>query len=202
MAEKKNRGTQRRQEILEKTLELVQEGGLSCVTTKKIAERVGFSEPAIYRYFRNKNELLLGLMDLLEGMLVDPAVTIKNKSIPPADRMLAIVQHHADLILKYNSLPVLLFAEASTSNDPAMIRRMKDLLKRYMAVIREVIRQGQESGEINKEMQADSLALMLMGVPESLAIIHRLSPKRVVEDNITTLLSFVVKQMKSKAGGK
>jgi len=191
----------RRREIMEKTLDIVQEGGLGCVTIKKIANRVGFSEPAVYRHFRNKNALLLGLMDLLEEMLIVPAEAIAgDKTLSAIDRMLGIVRHHTGLILKYNSLPVLLFAEASVSNDPAMTQRMSNLLKEYMSVIRGVIDQGQKNNEISHEINAECLVLMLMGSPAALAIRHRLLPDSVLEERVKEhLMPFVVRQMKADA---
>ena len=52
----------RQDEILDRTIELLREAGLAGLTMKKVAERVGFTEPAIYRHFPNKQALLAGVL--------------------------------------------------------------------------------------------------------------------------------------------
>jgi AcrR family transcriptional regulator len=62
----------RQEQILDRTVDLVAKGGLASLTMKRIAEQVGFSEAAIYRHFPTKQRLLLGVMDRLERLLLDP----------------------------------------------------------------------------------------------------------------------------------
>ncbi len=185
---------QRRQEILEKTLNLVEQEGLASVTIKKIAQRVGFSEAAIYRHFENKQALLLGLMDMLEEMLVLPLEELaRDASVPVRDRLLAIARLHARLILEHNSLPLLLLVQSSAPRDPVMINRMQRCLKRYLGVIEALIRQGQKAGQVTTDIRADCMALMIMGASSALAIRHRLVPEPAFEKRVQEqLLPFMV----------
>ena len=45
-------------EIMEASIELVGEKGIQNFTTKKLAAKIGFTEPAIYRHFGNKNVVM------------------------------------------------------------------------------------------------------------------------------------------------
>ncbi|PIE02981.1 MAG: hypothetical protein CSA81_04545 [Acidobacteria bacterium] len=51
-------GEKRRQQMIQAVLELVREGGIKNVTTKKIANSVGVSESSIYNVFSSKDEML------------------------------------------------------------------------------------------------------------------------------------------------
>lgn len=80
--------SERQREILERTLDLVQESGLANLTLKKVAERVGFSEPAIYRHFASKQELVLALVDLLrERLLGGMRAIAAETALPPRARI-------------------------------------------------------------------------------------------------------------------
>jgi AcrR family transcriptional regulator len=56
-----------RTEILEAALAIADCDGLDGLTIRKLAERLGISPMGIYRYFRNKAEIVEELVDLLVG---------------------------------------------------------------------------------------------------------------------------------------
>lgn len=192
----------RQAEILDRALELVREGGLGGLTTKKIAERVGFSEPALYRHFPTKQALILGLMDRLEEMLVMPARHIAAESgLPALKRLEEIVHRHVRLVREQNSLPILLLAEASASDDPELLSRMRSIFHGYLSVLEGLFREGQSRGEVSGGVQADCMALMLLGAPAALAIRHRLLPDVRAEDRFeNTLLPFLLRAFSTTDG--
>lgn len=58
---KRGHGHERRAEILDVAERLFSEFGYAAVTTRMIATEVGISQPAIFRYFENRDELELAL---------------------------------------------------------------------------------------------------------------------------------------------
>jgi AcrR family transcriptional regulator len=54
----RKRGAERRQEILEATMELVSKAGVEGVTVARIAEAVGITPGALYRHFDSRGSLL------------------------------------------------------------------------------------------------------------------------------------------------
>jgi AcrR family transcriptional regulator len=55
----------RRPEILDAAIAVVDEGGLSALTMRAVAERIGVTPMALYGYFRTKEDLLDGVVDRL-----------------------------------------------------------------------------------------------------------------------------------------
>jgi AcrR family transcriptional regulator len=187
--------TARQREILDQALALVREGGLAAVTTKRLAAEMGFSEPALYRHFASKQALVLGLMDRLEDLLLGPIREIASRGDEPlAGRLERILHHHVRLVREQNSLPILLLAEASASDDPALLDRMRSIFHRYLALLEGLVREGQTHGRIRPEPQPDCLALLLLGAPAGLAIRHRLLPDARAEERFgETLLPFLIR---------
>ncbi len=196
-------GESRRQaEILDRALDLVRENGLGGLTTKKVAERVGFTEAALYRHFPSKKALILGMMDRLEGMLVEPIrILAQDVSKTHSERLESIVRHHTMLVRRHNSLPILLLAEASVSDDVELLGRMRSIFHAYLSVLEGLLREGQSAGEISEETRADCLALMLLGAPAALAIRHRLLPDARAEDRFEEMLiPFLINSLKEAKG--
>ncbi|MEV4111481.1 TetR/AcrR family transcriptional regulator [Nonomuraea sp. NPDC049695] len=73
--------TSRQPEILDAALAIADERGLEALSMRAVAERVGVTPMALYGYFRNKDELLDGLVGRLLGELVpdDPGQTWQER---------------------------------------------------------------------------------------------------------------------------
>jgi TetR/AcrR family transcriptional regulator len=195
--------TPRQEEILGRTLELVREMGIGGLTTRKIAERVGFTEAALFRHFPTKQALLLALMDRLEGLLVEPIAKIAaDGEVGAAERLERMIRHHTTVVRQFNSLPIILLAEASVSGDEALVDRMRAILEGYLSLLEEVARAGQASGEIVGTIQPDCIAMLLLGAPAGLAIRHRLLPDPRAEDRFEdSLIPFLRTHLESPEGG-
>lgn len=79
--------------------ELFLENGLEGVSMRKVAEKVGVSAPAIYRYYKNKDELLNEIvassLRVLETYL-EPAL----EAATPLDRLHQLVERFLDFSLE------------------------------------------------------------------------------------------------------
>ncbi len=181
--------TPRQDEILDHALALVREGGLAALTTRRLAARIGFSEAALYRHFPSKQALVLGLMDRLEAMLLGPVRRIAGREeLSIAARLQEIVAHHTAIVRKHRSLPILLLAEASVSEDPVLLDRMTAIFRSYLSLVEALLREGQARGEVVRDLEPDCLALFLVGPPAALAIRHRLLPDEDAEQRFSEVL--------------
>lgn len=174
--------TPRQSEILDRALDLIRAEGLAGLTMGKVADLMGFSEPAVYRHFKTKQDLVLGIIRRLEVELIDPMRTIAAQGDRPVvERIGDILLHHLDLIADNNALPILLFAEASLSPDERLGRAMAEVFRAYENLLRSLIREGRKNKEINPRLNASDGALILMGAPAACALrlrlLHDVSPK-------------------------
>jgi len=167
--------TPRQEEILDKALDLIRADGLAGLTMGKVAGLMGFSEPAVYRHFKTKQDLVLGIIRRLEIALLEPMQAIAARADhPAAERICDILLHHLELIAENNALPILLFAEASVSPDERLGQAMAEIFCAYENLLRSLIREGQQDGEINPRLTAEEGALILIGAPAACALRLRL----------------------------
>ena len=186
--------TPRQEEILDHTLELVRDAGLAGLTMKKIAERVGFTEAAVYRHFPSKRALLLGLVGRLEGMLLGTVRAIAHDPALPAPAKLeAILLHHIGLLVATDGLPILLLAEASASGDEALVARIAAVLRQYLDLLAQVL------GEIPPAAglpPAQRSALLFLGLPAALALERRILGAEAADaEAIAELVPFLVRRL-------
>src|SRR6185503_12705192 len=86
--------TPRQEELLDLALALVREVGLAGLTVRKLAERAGFTEAALYRHFHNKQALLLAMVARVsEERLLGPLRAIAtDRERTARERLAAVVR--------------------------------------------------------------------------------------------------------------
>ena len=165
--------TLRQGELLDHALLLAREVGLAGLTVRRLAERVGFSEAALYRHFPTKQALLLAMVERLsEERLLAPLRALAAQSErPPAERLTAIVEHHVRAVLAVDGLPVLILAEAAAAGDEALLARFRLIFAETLGLLEGLLA---EVPATPGRPSPRALALALFGVAAAAALHHRL----------------------------
>ncbi|SEJ46491.1 DNA-binding transcriptional regulator, AcrR family [Cyclobacterium xiamenense] len=78
--------------IIQEGTELIETLGMEGFNFKKLSEKVGSTEAAIYRYFENKHKLLLYLTNWYWGWLEHNLVFVTANLLDPKDKMRVAIQ--------------------------------------------------------------------------------------------------------------
>jgi AcrR family transcriptional regulator len=172
--------TPRQAELLDHALALAREVGLAGLTVRRLAERVGFTEAALYRHFPNKQALLLRMVERLssERLLGPLRVIAADTARPAAERLEAAVAHHVRTVLAVNGLPVLILAEAAAAGDEALLERFRAITGEVAGLFERLLREaGTPAGAPDPRAQA----IALFGLAAAAALHHRLVGDAAVE---------------------
>jgi AcrR family transcriptional regulator len=171
--------TSRQAEILERTAELVAEGGLANLTLRKVAERVGFTEAAIYRHFPNKQALVLALIDGLGARLLARVREIAgDRAVDSRARLHAMVRHHVRVLHETRGLPVLLVAEGLASGNVELVERLGRVVRAYLGLLAGVLAELDLPLGLPPERQA----AMFFGLPAAIGIQLRAFPDLALDE--------------------
>jgi AcrR family transcriptional regulator len=184
----------RQDEILDRTIDLLREAGLAGLTMKKVAERVGFTEPAIYRHFPNKQALLAGVAGRLSRLFLGPVRAIAEETDkPPLDRIERIVGHHIGLIVDLDGIPILLLAEATAAQEGALGQKMAEIAGTYLEIVERLAR---EIPRPPGSPPADVAVLPVLGLAAAVALERRmLSERRLTREKALELARYVVRRL-------
>jgi AcrR family transcriptional regulator len=180
--------TPRQEELLDHALAVIREHGLPGLTVRRLAERAGFTEPALYRHFASKQELLQVLMTTLGQRLLGPIRDIAaDAALPPRERIRAILRHHVNVVLDSDGLPVLVMVEATTAGDEAMLKILRRLMKEYLGHLEGLLGELQAAAQAAGDPGAEKtpgppgLGLLLLGLVAASALRLRLLPDGALE---------------------
>lgn len=185
--------TPRQQDILDHALEATREAGLAGLTMKKIAERVGFTEPALYRHFPTKQDLLLGLVARMESMLLGRVREIAADEGSAHEKLERILSHHVGLVLRTDGLPFLLLAEAAAGGNRELGERLLAVMRPYVAQLAALLAETPGSA---RRPPPEEVAFLFLGLPAMLAIHHRVSPDPELERRLAKdLVPYLVERV-------
>lgn len=57
---------ERKAQIIQEAIQIIHENGFPALSIRELAGRVGISEPAIYRHFENKDDIIMGILDKMQ----------------------------------------------------------------------------------------------------------------------------------------
>jgi AcrR family transcriptional regulator len=92
---------ERSQRILNAAMHLFHERGFDGVGVDLIGERAGMSGPAIYRYFKGKDEILAALVDQAIDRVVDAT---SAAPVDPFDELDHLIRGHAQRVIEDREL--------------------------------------------------------------------------------------------------
>ncbi len=149
--------TNRQNEIIDTALRLTAEGGIQELTIKNIAGQLGITEPAIYRHFRNKSEIVKAMIRKFdEG--VSPETD--RKGLEGID---TFIRSRIRQVMDNPSLARVMFAEELFLDDPEYSELLLNLMHWHRSKLHQFFQEAQEFGEIRRDIDADLLFRLVFG---------------------------------------
>ena len=161
----------RREQIARAALALFAQEGVEGFSIAKLSRSVGLVPSAIYRHFSGKEEVLEASLDVLRHKLYGLVEAARDESEDPLEILERLLKKHAHLIALGKAAPhVLLNSDASSGHE---VRRMKlhRIFVGYLSQIEGIAREGQASGVIRKDVAAETIALLFVGIVQPAALL-------------------------------
>jgi len=101
----------REQQIVDEAVRFFAEVGFEG-KTRELADRLGITQPLLYRYFPTKEELIERVFDEVYINRIDPSwfKLITDRSKPLHDRLCEFYQHYADATYRYEWIRIYMFS--------------------------------------------------------------------------------------------
>lgn len=180
---------QNRNTILQSARELIAEGGFKDAQIQAIADRAGLSSGLVYRYFANKSQVLIEVLNAAIGIEVDILNNIAQGELSATQKLHKAV---TTFVRRAMNSPQLAYSLMFEPVDPELEHgrfRSKQLIKQS---VKEILAEGKTTGEFGFE-DLNTAALCVVGAM-TFVVIEPLNPSRNIMFD-ETYKDYFVKQI-------
>ncbi len=155
--------SERQEQIIDESIKLIAEKGIQGFTIKNLSKAIGISEPAIYRHFKSKTQILLTILDTFEEIAEMLSGLINNTKLSAVQKISFMFNK---MVVKFTETPSLvsvIFSEEIFKNEEILKKKIIRILNKNEETLELIIRKGQQQNKIRNDSDEKTLALMVMG---------------------------------------
>ncbi len=152
----------RQTEILSIAEEIITEEGVQSLTIRHIAERAGITEPAVYRHFKSKNAILLGVLRQFEE-----GTRVLFQSIPEdthfSDALETIFKDRLRELSEDTASTAIIFAGDHLRAEPELAEYVSRIVEEHRKNLLAIVTRAQERDQVANNIPADHICAVVMG---------------------------------------
>lgn len=192
--------TDRQIEIMEAATNRISKYGIQNLTIKTLAEDIGLSEPALYRHFKSKNEILLSVLEYFKMEMKSRIQSIQFKEGDSyAERLRLIFNSQLQTFTDKPAIVSVIFAESIFHFDENLSNKVAEIMDLMQNYVLENVKNGQENGQYSKVIGASTLTTIIIGGMRMTVLKWKLSGHKsnLIKDG-KSVLNGILKMIENK----
>jgi len=153
----------RKEQIRTAAIDLIAEKGIQNVTMKNLSRLIGISEPAIYRYYNSKYDILYGILDTFEEYSVGKIKAIQKQMNHPLQQMEAFFMDRCRLCHEKPNVAKVLFSEEYFQYDERLAEKMSSIMRQHGTFFYTAIQVCQKRGIFRGDIDAQVVFQIIIG---------------------------------------
>lgn len=165
----------RKEKIIITGIDLFDEAGINGLTTKEIARRQQITEPAIYRQFASKKDIVMAILERCASFDELIKNTIIDNKFVGRGGILYFTRVYGEYYQNYPQITTAMFSFDMFKYDADLLKKMSYIVNERSKVIFDLITRGVEQQEFPVDVDKQALTDALFGVIWSTTFIWKLS---------------------------
>lgn len=174
----------RKAEILQSVIDLAFENGPDRLTTGMIADRLGLTQPAIYKHFKNKEDIWQGVADRLCDLIATNIAEANDAPLTAEVRLRQLVLGHLQLVRDHPALPEIMVMRDLSKGQNAALSQIRASMSGFRDALVKTIQEAQSNDRFRSDINAKDGATLIFGIIQGLVLRLLLSrdPEILVSD--------------------
>jgi len=186
----------KKERILDAAVVEIAQRGYHLTTIARIAKRAGVADGTIYLYFKNKEEILFSLFERAMSRFIDEGRARLGKVGSASEKLRQIIELHLTLVGEDRDQAIITQVELRHSLH-FMGQLSRAQVGEYLAIIGQVVVQGQEDNEFRKDLDPVFASKAVFGVLDEMATDWVLSHRNTrLESKASAVADFILAGLK------
>lgn len=155
--------SKRQFEIIQAAGKLLLERGIKGLTTKNLAAEMNFSESALYRHFKNKEDLIVFLLDYLRENMQERLLPLTQTNKQPIQGIMAVFESQFAFFSQNPHFIVAVLSEGLVDENPKIAQSVYSILQLKSNVLSQLIEAAKASGQITQTIATPDILHILLG---------------------------------------
>jgi AcrR family transcriptional regulator len=152
-----------KEKIILETIEVIHEFGIYGLSTREIAKRVGISEPAIFKHFKTKSEIMLSVLDHFSLYDNDVIQSIRTKNLSPVESLRMFIDTFGSYYENYPAITSVTLNLNLLQYDLIYKEKVQCIQQTRIYFIAELLEAAKALGEIKQEVDTEALSITIIG---------------------------------------
>lgn len=185
-----NSFTIRQIEIIEAATSRIDRYGIQELTIKNLAADIELSEAALYRHFKSKNDILVGLLSyFILKMKERLAPIIAKEGCTPTEQLKELFNSQLQAFTEKPAIVSVIFSEGIFQFNDELNEKVSVLMEIMQANINDMVKRGQEMGTYRELIGSSTVTTIIMGSMRLTVLKWKLSrhQSNLIKDGNTVL---------------
>lgn len=189
----------RKEQLILTAIEIIDELGIHKLTTREIANRQEVSEATLFRHFKNKNELILAVLDYFVQFDADIVMTIQLRNLEPIQALRYLIEAYAGYYESYPAITSILQLFDVLRYEEGLAKKVVDIHESRTQTLVNMIENAQNSSDIPKNFDSHSLAVLITGLVREICLNWRLGQEKFpLKEKIMSTLDTLLETLNHK----
>ncbi len=153
----------RKERIILTTIEIINELGFQGLTTKEICRRQQFSEGSLYKHFKSKDEIILGVLDYYFKFDEDIKQTMVLKKLSSKESIKFFVTRLAEFYENYPAMTAIFNSYECLRNEIGVAHKIIEIFESRTELIKHLVEEGIKTGEFKSDINSENLSDSILG---------------------------------------
>jgi len=155
--------SERQTEIINRSIDIIATKGIQGLTIKNLSKEIGISEPAIYRHFESKTDILLTILKNFEELSSFMNEAMKGGNGSAISKIEFMFTKIIEIFAQEPSHISVIFSEEIFKNEKILKEKIVEIMSSKVRAIEDILKEGQNKGEVRTDIDNKTLALIVVG---------------------------------------
>jgi AcrR family transcriptional regulator len=184
----------RKERIILTAIEIISDLGFQGLSTKEITKRQDISDGTLYKHFKSKNDIILGILDFYSKFDESLKESIEMSKLSSKESIKFFLRMLTEYYENYPAITALSIIQETFEHEENIGDKSRQIYEDRIKVIMHYIEKGIKSGEIRQDIDSEVLTDIILGSFREIILKWRIgkfefSLKERVMKTLETILS-------------
>lgn len=158
-----NKYLSKKEQIVLSAIDIIDEFGIDGLSIRRLAERQGVTEAALYRHFKSKNDIILGVLDYYSNFDINIMNTIEKNKLDSKSAIIFFIKSFAEYYENYPEITSVSCSYPSLIYDEFIKNKVIEIITNRRNFLFNLIEEGKTNKEFTQDVNSEELVNIIWG---------------------------------------